>query len=240
MFNNNGNNENYKDKRSKKNNKYFILIILLLEILFFSFIYLTNKTNIDNFFCNAYKYLFPNSSHEIISDKEPQNNIIDYKKHYTEEYYTAYHEAGHTLISLYLSSKSNNKIKFIKADIIPENKALGKTVYTYDSSSKPILQVLISLGGVAAELILKDDKKMSFYKVGEGCGSDMESIKKILLKNQYSEFQINQFISIAIKKVKFILNENKKYLEYIADLLFSRKRIIYRDLKHIIPFIRKK
>ncbi|CAP18224.1 conserved hypothetical protein [Candidatus Phytoplasma mali] len=214
-------------------------MILLLEILFLILIYLTNKTDIDNFFDEVYQNVFPQKPpYEIISDQEPQKNLIDYKKYHAEEYYTAYHEAGHSLISLCLSSKSNNACQFIKADILPEKNTLGKT-YTSYFSKNPMLQVFVALGGAAAELILKDDHKIPFYKVGEGCGSDLISIKKKLLKYQYSEFQMNQFIHANIKKVKFILNQNKKYLEYIADLLLSRKKITHQDVKHIIPYLKK-
>lgn len=245
MFKNNDKyyyHDKINSKHKSKNNKFFVFIILLLEILFLSFIYLNHQTSIDNFFCDVYRYVFSNSSDETISDQEsPTFDNIDYQQHYSEEYYTAYHEAGHTLISLYL--QSNNKYRttcqFVSANIIPRNKFLGVTNILY-FSKQPMLEVLVSVGGFAAELILKDDNKIPFYKVGEGCGSDLTSIKKKLLEHQFSESQIKRFINIAIQKVKFIFKHNKKYLEYIAELLLSRKKITYKDLQNIIPYLKNK
>ena len=128
-----------------------------------------------------------------------ENNNLDYE---TKEL-VAYHEAGHTLISLYF----NNTFSLSRATIKPtSNGAGGYTLFTpnqnfveYPNKKYLLAQMILAMGGKAAEEILYRNKKI-------------ES-EDIILKNNKDLFvtsgavsdlqQINQLAETYITKVGF-------------------------------------
>lgn len=155
-----------------------------------------------------------------------ENNNLDYE---TKEL-VAYHEAGHTLISLYF----NNTFSLSRATIKPtSNGAGGYTLFTpnqnfveYPNKKYLLAQMILAMGGKAAEEILYRNKKI-------------ES-EDIILKNNKDLFvtsgavsdlqQVNQLAETYITKVGFGTKLNgyssETYLssEYVKSQIDKEKQ----------------
>jgi cell division protease FtsH len=155
-----------------------------------------------------------------------ENNNLDYE---TKEL-VAYHEAGHTLISLYF----NNTFRLSRATIKPtSNGAGGYTLFTpnqnfveYPNKKYLLAQMILAMGGKAAEEILYRNKKI-------------ES-EDIILKNNKDLFvtsgavsdlqQVNQLAETYITKVGFGTKLNgyssETYLssEYVKSQIDKEKQ----------------
>ena len=105
------------------------------------------------------------SREKIIMGSERKNVFMKEK----EKRMTAYHEAGHALISMLLEHTDN----LYKVSIIPRGQALGVTSFipedgVYSASKTKILQdIMVNFGGRAAE-------EITFNEISTGASNDME------------------------------------------------------------------
>ncbi len=164
---------------------------------------------------------------------------------------TAYHEAGHAVVSRYLPTQTNVK----EVSIIPRGIAGGYTMYKSDEDkyyvSKTEMQekLIALLGGRAAEKLVLDD-------ISTGASNDIEVATKIaremVTKYGMSEklgpidFQgteqndilifgenigdkigaeVKQLIDIAYNDAQTLLIEHRDKLDQIAQLLLQKEKI---------------
>ena len=164
---------------------------------------------------------------------------------------TAYHEAGHAIVSWYLPTQK--KVKEIS--IIPRGMAGGYTMYktdedkSYISKTEMEEKLIALLGGRAAEKIALDDISTGAsndIEVATQIAKDMivkygmnDLIGPISLKNENGEYELDMFgkemsdrIGIEVKKLidtayrdaQTILKEHMDKLEAVAeDLLVNEK-----------------
>lgn len=191
--------------------------------------------------------------HEFESAKDKvtlgiQNKTI--KMTASEKKYTAYHEAGHALVTL-LSPQQNNALN--KVTILPQGPALGvthsmpeKEVHSYNKNQL-LAQINIALGGRAAEDLM-------FNEIATGASSDFEGAsniaramicqygmtdilgKQVIISNQpYSQETlkkidegVTKILETQYKEVMNMLRTHKDKLEKLAQTLLQ-KETLYAD-----------
>ena len=170
---------------------------------------------------------------------------------------TAFHEAGHALISLKMLPKD----KVSKVTIIPTTKGAGG--YTLSIPEDKLYQnkeylkkrIMVLLGGRAAEEIIfgqdhvttgaYNDLQRSTelvtnmiteYGMGEALGLlTMDKLKDSGFTNQEAVFsECKNLISELYEKVKSILTDEKEALEAMTALLIEKETIYHEDLINII------
>lgn len=172
---------------------------------------------------------------------------------------TAYHEAGHAVVSRYLPTQSNIK----EVSIIPRGIAGGYTMYKTDEdkyyiSKTEMQERLISLlGGRAAEKLVLDD-------ISTGASNDIEVATKIArdMVTKYGmsdelgpiDFQgkepyemqlfgenigdkigleVKKIIDIAYRDAQQLLIEHRDKLDAIAQTLLEREKINEEEFNRI-------
>ena len=170
---------------------------------------------------------------------------------------TAFHEAGHALISLKVLPKD----KVSKVTIIPTTKGAGGYTLSipedklYHNKEHLKKKIMVLLGGRAAEEIIfgqdhvttgaYNDLQRSTqlvtnmvteYGMGESLGLlTMDKLKDSGLANQEAVFsECKNLISELYEEVKNILTDGKEALEAITALLIQKETIYYEDLINII------
>ena len=170
---------------------------------------------------------------------------------------TAYHEAGHAVVSRYLSTQSDVK----EVSIIPRGVAGGYTMYKSDEDkyyiSKTEMQekLIALLGGRAAEKIVLDD-------ISTGASNDIEVATKIardmVTKYGMSEIlgpidfqgnepyemqmfgenigdkigqEVKKIIDTAYNDAQILLKEHMDKLHKIAQALLEKEKINEQDFK---------
>jgi cell division protease FtsH len=170
---------------------------------------------------------------------------------------TAFHEAGHALISLKVLPKD----KVSKVTIIPTTKGAGG--YTLSIPEDKLYQnkeylkkrIMVLLGGRAAEEIIfgqdhvttgaYNDLQRSTelvtnmiteYGMGEALGLlTMDKLRDSGFTNQDAVFlECKNLISTLYEDVKSILTEEKEALEAMTALLIDKETIYHEDLINII------
>ncbi len=170
---------------------------------------------------------------------------------------TAFHEAGHALISLKMLPKD----KVSKVTIIPTTKGAGG--YTLSIPEDKLYQnkeylkkrIMVLLGGRAAEEIIfgqdhvttgaYNDLQRSTelvtnmiteYGMGEALGLlTMDKLKDSGFTNQEAVFsECKNLISELYEKVKSILTDEKEALEAMTALLIEKETIYHEDLINIV------
>ena len=170
---------------------------------------------------------------------------------------TAFHEAGHALISLKMLPKD----KVSKVTIIPTTKGAGG--YTLSIPEDKLYQnkeylkkrIMVILGGRAAEEIIfgqdhvttgaYNDLQRSTelvtnmiteYGMGEALGLlTMDKLKDSGFTNQEAVFsECKNLISELYEQVKSILTDEKEALETVTALLIEKETIYHEDLINII------
>ena len=165
---------------------------------------------------------------------------------------TAYHEAGHAIVSWYLPTQK--KIKEIS--IIPRGMAGGYTMYktdedkSYISKTEMEEKLIALLGGRAAEKIALDDISTGAsndIEVATGIAKDMivkygmnDLIGPISLKNENGEYELDMFgkemgdkIGVEVKKLidtayndaQIILKQHMDKLDSVANELLKNEKI---------------
>ena len=165
---------------------------------------------------------------------------------------TAYHEAGHAIVSWYLPTQK--KVKEIS--IIPRGMAGGYTMYktdedkSYISKTEMEEKLIALLGGRAAEKIALDDISTGAsndIEVATQIAKDMivkygmnEMIGPLSLKNENGEYPLDMFgkdmgdrIGIEVKKLidtaysdaQMILKEHMDKLDAVAEELLKNEKI---------------
>ena len=170
---------------------------------------------------------------------------------------TAYHEAGHAVVSRYLPTQTNVK----EISIIPRGVAGGYTMYKSDDDkyyiSKTEMQekLIALLGGRAAEKLVLDD-------ISTGASNDIEVATKIArdMVTKYGmsdtlgpiDFQgkepyeiqmfgenigdkigqeVKTLIDTAYNDALSLLNEHRDKLDLIANALLEKEKINEEDFK---------
>lgn len=166
---------------------------------------------------------------------------------------TAFHEAGHALISLNVLPKD----KVSKVTIIPTTKGAGGYTLSipedklYMNKEHLKKKIMILLGGRAAEEIIFGSDNVTTgayndlqrstqlvttmiteYGMGEALGLlTMDKLKDSGFTNQESAFaECKNLISELYEQVKSILTDKKETLEAITALLIKKETIYYEDL----------
>ncbi|MBU3190649.1 AAA family ATPase [Clostridium bowmanii] len=170
---------------------------------------------------------------------------------------TAFHEAGHALISLKVLP--NDKVS--KVTIIPTTKGAGgytlsipeETLYHNKEHLKKKIMVLLG-GRAAEEIIFGQDhvttgayndlqrstqlvtSMVTEYGMGESLGLlTMGKLSDSGLANQEAVFsECKDLISELYEEVKNILTDGKEVLESMTDLLIQKETICYEDLINIV------
>ena len=171
---------------------------------------------------------------------------------------TAYHEAGHAIVSWYLPTQK--KVKEIS--IIPRGMAGGYTMYktdedkSYISKTEMEEKLIALLGGRAAEKIALDDISTGAsndIEVATSIAKDMivkygmnEFIGPISLKNDNGEYELDMFgkdmgdkIGVEVKKLidtayldaQTILKGHMDKLHAVAEELLQKEKINEEEFK---------
>ena len=171
---------------------------------------------------------------------------------------TAYHEAGHAIVSWYLPTQK--KVKEIS--IIPRGMAGGYTMYNTDEDKSYISKtemeekLIALLGGRAAEKIALDDISTGAsndIEVATSIAKDMivkygmnEFIGPISLKNDNGEYELDMFgkdmgdkIGVEVKKLidtayldaQTILKGHMDKLHAVAEELLQKEKINEEEFK---------
>ena len=185
---------------------------------------------------------------------EKQSRVISEK----DKKLTAYHEAGHAIVSQFLPTQTDVK----EVSIIPRGMAGGYTMYKNDedkyyiSKTEMEEKLIALLGGRAAEKLALDD-------ISTGASNDIEvatqvarnmvtvygmsdEIGPISLKNDNGELdyqmfgeniedkigqEINKLINTAYKHAQTILMQNMNKLHEIAEVLLKKEKINEEEFK---------
>ena len=171
---------------------------------------------------------------------------------------TAYHEAGHAIVSWYLPTQK--KVKEIS--IIPRGMAGGYTMYktdedkSYISKTEMEEKLIALLGGRAAEKVALDDISTGAsndIEVATTIAKDMivkygmnDLIGPISLKNENGEYELDMFgkemgdrIGVEVKKLidtayndaQTILKEHMDKLDSVAEELLRNEKITEEGFK---------
>ena len=185
---------------------------------------------------------------------EKKNRVISDK----EKNITAYHEAGHAVVSWYLPTQTEVK----EISIVPRGMAGGYTMYksdedkSYISKTEMEEKLIALLGGRAAE-------QVALGEISTGASNDIEvatqiardmvikygmskSIGTISLKDENGEYplemfgadigdkigkEIKQMLDVAYNDAQTILKEHYDKLESIAQRLLVTEKINAEEFK---------
>ena len=171
---------------------------------------------------------------------------------------TAYHEAGHAIVSQFLPTQTQVK----EVSIVPRGMAGGYTMYKNDedkyyiSKTEMEEKLIALLGGRAAEKLALDD-------ISTGASNDIEvatqiarnmvavygmsdEVGPISLKNERGELdyqmfggniedkigqEVNKLINTAYRDAQTILTQNMEKLHEIAGVLLQKEKINEEEFK---------
>lgn len=188
------------------------------------------------------------------SEKKDRSNILQ-----IEREVTAYHEAGHALVTKIIAP--SNTVS--KVTIIPSTKGAGGFSMNippdkmYHTKKEMEAQIMISLGGrIAEELIFGEDnittgasndiekatQIIRDYVVKYGMSKTMGLINMDVLLNNHSQSfseetlmtECRNHMERLYEKTKTLIIENKYYLNSIANALLTQETINEEDLNAIM------
>ena len=202
---------------------------------------------------------FMEARDRIIGGMERKSKIISPK----EKEIVAHHEAGHAVVSWYLT----NVDALVKVSIIPRGKSLGAAWYLPEerqivTKSQFMDQICASLGGRAAEEII-------FNEISSGALDDLEKVTKQaytmvafygldkeigpisyydstgrneqIFGKPYSEKmaelidrEVQQLVIAAYERTKALLIQHKEQLVKLAQLLLKQEVVEKEDLEEIL------
>ncbi|OFI05883.1 ATP-dependent zinc metalloprotease FtsH [Clostridium acetireducens DSM 10703] len=168
---------------------------------------------------------------------------------------TAFHEAGHALVSLKLLPKE----KVSKITIIPSTKGAGGYTLSIPEDSlyqnKDYLKkrIMVMLGGRAAEEIifgkdyittgaysdLKQSSNIAFnmvsrYGMGDTLGLlNMEELQSLNMNQDNIIKECKNLIDTLYKETKSLILKEKNILEKLTTELLSKETLYYEDIKGI-------
>ena len=176
---------------------------------------------------------------------------------------TAYHEAGHAVVSWRLPFAD----KLLKVSIVPRGKSLGAAWYLPEerqiyTKAQFMDRICAGLGGrVAEEVVFKevtsgalDDLEkitkqaytmVAYYGLDEALGQvsyyDSTGASEQSLQKPYSEAtaqlidtEVRRLLDEAYQRTRKVLEENRDALEQVAQLLLQREVVLASDLEHIL------
>ncbi|TDZ74648.1 Mitochondrial inner membrane i-AAA protease supercomplex subunit YME1 [Colletotrichum sidae] len=192
---------------------------------------------------------------KVIMGAERRSMVIGQK----EKEMTAYHEAGHALVSFYNESGPN---KLYKVTILPRGQSLGHTAHLpemdkYSYTTKDLKSLIeTSLGGkLAEELVYGTDK------VTTGVSSDLENATNVAFQmvalygmsaklgpveygkryNQLSgetkaviESEVQRTLSESYERVRELLTSKRKELDLLAQALVEYETLDKNEVEKVI------
>jgi cell division protease FtsH len=198
-----------------------------------------------------------NAVKKVTVGLEKRNRIVSEK----DKKLTAYHEAGHAIVSRFLPTQNTVK----EVSIVPRGLAGGYTMYKSDedkyyvSKTEMEEKLIALLGGRAAEKIALDD-------ISTGASNDIEVATKIAremvtvygmsdtigpisLKNENGELEFTMFgenledkIGAEVKKLidtaysdaQIILTKNMDKLDRLANVLLEKEKINEEEFEELM------
>ena len=153
-----------------------------------------------------------------------------------EKWMTAYHEAGHAIVSKDIGEEH---MKVHKVSIIPRGRALGVTMYIpegekYSHSRKELEASISSLygGRIAEELLMGSDE------VTTGASNDFEvATKKAESMIKYCGLGSNNLLTLGYKDNEFQSNlsaEDKAEMQKILERNYNRACKILQENKNLL------
>ena len=153
-----------------------------------------------------------------------------------EKWMTAYHEAGHAIVSKHIGEEH---MKVHKVSIIPRGRALGVTMYIpegekYSHSRKELEASISSLygGRIAEELLMGADE------VTTGASNDFEvATKKAESMIKYCGLSSSNLLTLGYKDNEFQSNlseDDKKEMQKILERNYKRACKILQENKQLL------
>lgn len=179
-----------------------------------------------------------------------------------ELYETAYHEAGHTIVSYFRNRKERIQV----VTIVPTGRALGY-MWSVDKEDRFVsgankqdylVDIEVSLGGYAAESLYMETTT-------SGVSQDLSNVGRIARSmirswgmgsfafnadNAFAaagkwekgspdtereiELEIKKIVDDCLENVRNLLREKRKELDLIAHGLVEKETLFYKDLVHIL------
>lgn len=174
---------------------------------------------------------------------------------------TAYHEAGHCLVSMCAKSLTNHSV--IAVSIMPTHSYLGVTVYENNNNIiEPTMEYFVD--SIASDLAGRVAEKMFTQTITSGAAADLaaatktakdivtkygmvdfgmnriytEDTKSEEINNQINK-EIDELIQKAMKRAEGILTANKTTLENLVETLMKNGIVGTKELKHIFKGIKR-
>lgn len=174
---------------------------------------------------------------------------------------TAYHEAGHCLVSTFSGNLTNYDV--IAVSIMPTDTYMGITVYERnDGTVEPTMEYFVD--SIASDLAGRVAERMFTETITSGAAADLENATRtahnIVTKYGMVEFgmnriyteetrseetknsinaEIDKLIQMANKRAEQILNDNHEALELLVDVLMKKGIVGKKELDKIIKPIKK-
>lgn len=174
---------------------------------------------------------------------------------------TAYHEAGHCLVSLFSGNLTNYDV--IAVSIMPTDTYWGITVYEENGSTvEPTMQYFVD--SIASDLAGRVAERMFTDTITSGAASDLENATRtahnIVSKYGMVEFgmnriyteetrseetknsinaEIDKLIQMANKRAEQILEDNREALELLVEVLMKKGIVGKKELEKIFKTIKK-
>ena len=174
---------------------------------------------------------------------------------------TAYHEAGHCLVSIFSENLTNYDV--IAVSIMPSDTYLGITVYEDNENTvEPTKEYFID--SIAVDLAGRVAEKMFTTTITSGASADLANatrtaqnivakygmleefgMNRIYTEENKSEqtknsinTQIDKLIEMANKRAEQILNDHKETLERLVDVLMKKGIVGKTELEKILKPIK--
>ena len=174
---------------------------------------------------------------------------------------TAYHEAGHCLVSVFSEHITNREV--VAVSIMPTDTYLGITVYEPNKNTvEPTMKYFID--NIASFLAGRVAEKMFTNTITSGAVTDLEYATKtaqnIVAKYGMVEFGMNRIyteenmsedikngintaidrlIEMANKRAEQILNDNREALELLVEALMKKAIVGKKELDGILKSIKQ-
>jgi ATP-dependent metalloprotease FtsH len=191
---------------------------------------------------------------------------MSYSRHVLKEdlLATAFHEAGHAIVSFY----RNHKERIQVLTIVPTGGALGylwsvdKDEYTKKSKHEYLADIEVSLGGYCAE-------ELHLESTSSGPSSDLKHVANVAsamvrewgmgsfkfnVEDAYNEYdgfknrhmrtsdvtqreievEIKNLVDSCLENVRRLLVTHRKELDLIAYALIEKETLFYKDIVHIL------
>ena len=174
---------------------------------------------------------------------------------------TAYHEAGHCLVSLFSGNLTNYDV--VAVSIMPTDTYMGVTVYEENGNTvEPTMQYFVD--SIASDLAGRVAERVFTNTITSGAASDLEiatrTAQNIVSKYGMVEFgknriyteetrseetknsinaEIDKLIQMANERAEQILSDHREELELLVEVLMKKGIVGKKELDKIFKTIKK-